>query len=95
MSRVKQLSIEAPRAAAITLAVSTTTAQFANPLDGGDVVYVCDQVSYILFGSNPSATTSCLRVPADTMIRICNIKAGEKLAVIAAASGTAFIYPAI
>jgi hypothetical protein len=91
---VREISIEAPRAACTTVSVSTSSAQ-SSALEGRDIVYVCDQVSYILFGANPTATTSCLRVPADTMLRINNIKANDKLAIIAAGSGTAFIAPAI
>lgn len=88
--RVEEISFEAPRAAATTVSVSTSSAQSA-ALDGGAITYVCDQRSYILFGSNPTATTSCQPVPADTIVRITNVKSGEKMAIIAAGSGTAHI----
>lgn len=86
----RELSFNAPRAVATTISVSTSSAQSA-VLAPADYLYVCDQVSYLLFGSNPTATTSCFRVPADVMVRIAGVQSGEKLAVIAAASGTAWL----
>lgn len=87
---VRELSINAPRAAAVTVTVSAVSAQSA-ALAPGDYYYVCDQISYILVGSNPTATTSCVRIPADSPIRIAGIQPGEKVAVIAAGNGTAFL----
>lgn len=91
---VKEISMEAPRGAATTVSVSTTSAQSA-VLSPGSYIYTCDQVSYLLFGSNPTATLSCLRIPAETMVRIAGVQSGEKLAIIADASGTAWLAPAI
>ena len=81
--------IEAPRAAASTVSASGTSAQSA-VISGADVVMECDTAFHILFGSNPTATTSCLRVPANTLVRFTNCKAGEKFAVILA-TGTATV----
>lgn len=81
--------IQAPRTAALSVSAGTTSAQSA-ALDGADLVVCSDTAFHILFGSNPTATTSCLRVPADTMLRFVNITAGEKFAVILA-SGTATV----
>lgn len=80
----------APRAADSTVSVSTSSAQ-SSALEAGDYIYSCDQVSHLLLGSNPTATTSCRRIPADTMVRIAGVQSGEKLAIIAAASGTAWL----
>lgn len=86
--------IEAPRAAAEIVSVSTNSAQ-SGILTGDDVVYLCDIDSFVLFGTNPTATTSCLRIPAKTLVRFTNIKPGEKLAAIAGASGTAYLNPGL
>lgn len=93
---VRELSLNAPRAALTApapLSVSATSAQTAALGFTGDAVFVCDQDCNILFGSNPTATAACLFVPAKTMIRIAGIQAGEKMAVIAAAAGTAWLAP--
>jgi hypothetical protein len=80
--------IEAPRAAAESVSASTSSAQSA-VLNGDDLVIGGNVAFHILFGTNPTATTSCLRVPADTMLRFRNINPGEKFAVIlASGSGT-------
>ena len=78
--------IEAPRSAALTVSASTASEQSAG-LDGSDLVIGADVAFHILFGENPTATTSCLRVPADTLVRFVNVTPGEKFAVILA-SGT-------
>lgn len=93
MSRVKTITMTAPRGAATAFAVSTSSAQSAALGAGGDYIFVCDQGCSILFGSNPTATTSHPRIPAGSMVRITGVDAGEKIAVIADGSGTAFIWP--
>ena len=75
--------IEAPRTAALTVSASTSSAQSA-ALSGEDLVIGADVAFHILFGANPTATTSCLRVPADTLVRFVNVTPGEKFAVILA-----------
>ena len=87
--------IEAPRSAALTVSASTVSAQSAG-LAGEDLVIGGNVEFYILFGANPTATTSCLRIPADTLIRFTNITPGEKFAVIlGTGTGTIQYYPAI
>lgn len=81
--------IEAVRVTATEVSASTSSAQSAI-LTGADVVMESDTAFHFLFGSNPTATTACLRVPANTMVRFTNVKAGEKFAVILGA-GTATI----
>jgi len=87
---VKEQTFNAPRVAATTVSVSTSSAQSA-ALAPGDYVFVCDKIAYILVGANPTATTSCMRIPADVLVRICGIQDQEKVAIIASASGTAWL----
>lgn len=93
MSRVKTITMTVPRATADKITVSTTSAQSAALPVGGDYVFVCDQGCSIVEGANPTATTSHPRIPANTMIRLTNMVAGEKLAVIADAAGAAHLWP--
>lgn len=87
---VRELSFNAPRAVAVTVTVSTTTAQSAE-LAPGDYAFICDQDCKILVGTNPTATDACWFVPAKSPMRIAGVQAGEKIAVKAAAAGTAWI----
>ena len=87
--------IEAPRSVALTISASTVSAQSAG-LSGEDLVIGGNVEFYILFGSNPTATTSCLRIPANTLIRFTNITPDEKFAVIlGTGTGAIQYYPAI
>jgi len=81
------MMVEAPREVGGTgISASTSSAQ-SGALDGRNIVVSADVAFYILFGDNPTATTACLRIPANTAVPFTNIKAGEKFAVILA-SGT-------
>lgn len=82
--------VEAPREVGATVSATTTSAQSA-ALDGRDMVISGTAAFHILFGANPTATTSCLRIPAETAVPFSNVKPGEKFAVILA-SGTGTIY---
>ena len=53
---------------------------------GRDIIVISPADCFVLFGANPTATTSCLLVPADTPIRFTNINGGEKFAVILGSS---------
>lgn len=88
---VRKLSIDAPRAVAVTVSVSTSSAQSA-VLKPGDYLFVCSQPCSIVVGSNPTATTSHPRIPANTMLRIAGLQANERFAIIADAAGTAHIW---
>lgn len=83
--------IEAPRVASFTVSASGTSAQSA-ALSGEDIVIECATAFHILFGSNPTATTSCMRIPADTVVRFTNINPGEKFAVILASGSDTVRY---
>ena len=88
---VRELSLDAPRAVAATVVVSTSSAQ-SSTLSPGDYVFVCDQGCSVVFGSNPTATTSHPRIPANTVVRFASVQANEKIAIIADAAGTAHIW---
>lgn len=84
-------TVQAPRSAAATVSLSDTSAQSA-ALSGRDIIVICPADCFILFGANPTATTSCLLVPADTPTRFTNINGGEKFAAILAASTATLQY---
>ncbi|MEN9924160.1 MAG: hypothetical protein RL268_286 [Pseudomonadota bacterium] len=75
------MKVEAPREVGATVSATTSSAQSA-VLDGRDLVISSDVAFHILFGSNPTATTACLRIPANTAVPFSNIVPGEKFAVI-------------
>lgn len=74
-------TMQAPRAAASTVAATGTSAQSA-ALSGRDIIVQCDTAFFIVFGANPTATTGSMLVPADSPRRFTNINPGEKFAVI-------------
>jgi len=84
------MKVEAPREIGATVNASTTHAQSA-ALDGRDIVVSSDVAFHILFGSNPTATTSALRIPAGTAVPFTNLVPGEKFSVILA-TGTGTVY---
>lgn len=84
------MMVEAPRELGNTVSASTTSAQ-SGAMDGRDIVVSSDVAFHILFGANPTATTSALRVPANLAVPFTNVKANEKFAVILA-SGTGTVY---
>lgn len=86
----RELSIEAPRAVATTVSVSAVSAQSA-VLAKGDYAFVCGQDCNILVGANPTATASCWFIPANTTLRIAGVQDSEKVAIIAAGAGTAYL----
>lgn len=88
---VRELSFNAPRAAATTVSVSLTSAATA-ALAPGDYAFVCDQDCNVVVGAgSPVATTSHWFIPAKTPFRIAGVQDGEKVAVIASATGTAWL----
>lgn len=80
------MKVIAPRGVAKTRSASTTSAQ-SDALSSADLLITGDVDFYILFGTNPTATTACLRVPANVLVPFTAINGGEKFAVILA-SGT-------
>lgn len=74
-----------------SLAVGTASVQSAVfPLEGY-INYFCDQHSWVEQDVNPTATTGHQFVPANTLVRMGPVAKGNKIAVRAAAAGTAYI----
>lgn len=80
---VDEASLVRTQAALTSIASST---QFASAFhaDTRFVQLTTDTKLHYLVGQNPTATTSCSRIPADTVI-VLAVRKGLKLAVIAAA----------
>ena len=62
----------------------TTTTQSAAFGTGGLVTIIADAAFHYVVGANPTATTSNLKVPADTLLTM-KVAAGQKIAVVTAA----------
>ena len=71
------------------LSVSATSAQTA-ALSGADILFWSGVAVNVLFGTNPTATAAGIYVPANTVVRFVNVKAGDKLAALAGGAGTAY-----
>lgn len=74
------------------ISVSGTSAQSA-ALDAEWATVWATVDCYVLAGSNPTATTSCLFIPASTYLRLTGWTRGQKLAFIAGGSGTVHLTP--
>lgn len=76
------------------VATSNVTAQSA-ALTAGDWLCVVSAVTYVIRGSNPTATTSCMPLTPNVTNILRGIKEGEKLAfILASGTGTASLHPA-
>ena len=62
----------------------TTTTQSAAFGTGGLVTIIADAAFHYVVGANPTATTSNLKVPADTLLTM-KVAAGQKIAAVTAA----------
>jgi hypothetical protein len=75
-----------------TAAISTSTSSAQSGVLNGDSVYVLSTaVVFVLRGSNPTATTGCMPIPANFPVQIKGIQQGEKLAFING-TGTGTVY---
>lgn len=75
-----------------TTAVSTSTSSAQSVTLNGDSVYVLSTaLVFMVRGSNPTATTSCMPIPANFPVQIKGIEAGDKLAFING-TGTGTVY---
>lgn len=83
-------SIAAPSAAVSTLSVSTGAAVLSAGLTANDLEFISTVSVHALFGASPTATTSCMLIPANTLLRIKDITAGWKMSLLGTGSGTAF-----
>lgn len=78
--------------AAITKPVSTSTTSAQSAVLNGDSVYVLSTaLVFAVRGTNPTATTSCMPIPANFPVQIKGIQQGEKLAFING-TGTGTVY---
>lgn len=78
-----------------SVAVTTASAQTTDAIGAETCVVYSDVECFALAGTNPTATVAAgTPIAAGQMIRLRGIKAGEKLAFIAAAgSGTVYVRP--
>lgn len=75
----------------ITVSTSTTSAQSA-ALDGSSLMVLCTALTFVLRGSNPTATTGCMPIPANLPVCIKGVQPGEKLAfILGTGTGSAYI----
>ena len=75
-----------------TTTVSTSTTSAQSPVLNGDSVYVLSTtLVFMVRGSNPTATTGCMPIPANFPVQIKGIEQGEKLAFILG-TGTGSVY---
>lgn len=90
--RVKQLSMGAPRKAAEKKFSVSTSAATSNALDPGDYLFVSDTAVNMVCGANPTADNTYPLIPANTLVRIAGVQDQEKISVIGAATGTAYLW---
>jgi len=77
---------------AYTTSVSTSTSSAQSVALTGDNVYVLSTaLVFVVRGQNPTATTSCMPIPANFPVNLKGIQQGEKLAFINA-TGTGTVY---
>lgn len=79
-----------------SVSVSGTSAATTNALGGSPECLVYSTVEcFALAGSNPTATVALgTPIPANTLIRLRGLKAGDKLAFITSGgTGTAYVRP--
>lgn len=72
------------------VSTSTTSAQSAS-LKGESVYVLSTALVFLVRGSNPTATTGCMPIPANFPVQIKGVQAGDKLAFINA-TGTGTVY---
>lgn len=78
--------------AAITTSVSTSTTSAQSVVLNGDSVYVLSTaIVFMVRGTSPTATTSCMPIPANFPVQLKGIQQGEKLAFING-TGTGTVY---
>ena len=78
-----------------SVSVTTSSAQTSNAISASQCVVYSTVECFALAGSNPTATVAAgTPIPANTLVRLFDIQAGEKLAFIAAMGiGTAYVRP--
>jgi hypothetical protein len=74
-----------------TVSTNTTSAQTAVNFTGDSVYILSTALVFVVRGSNPTATTGCMPIPANFPVQIKGIQPGDKLAFINA-TGTGSVY---
>lgn len=78
--------------AASTTTISTSTTSAPSGVLNGDSVYVLSTaLVFVVRGTAPTATTSCMPIPANFPVQIKGIQQGETLAFING-TGTGTVY---
>lgn len=96
MSDYQILSVPKIEGSVSPVTTSTTSAQSGALPDDGDYMVVVTALSFVLRGSSPTATTSCMPLVPNVPYRLRGMKAGEKLAfVLASGTGVAYIARAV
>lgn len=81
-----------PNAARTTTVATSTTSAQSPVLDGSTVYILCTAQTFVVRGTNPTATTSCMPIPANFPAAIKGIQEGEKLAfILGTGTGSVFI----
>lgn len=78
-----------------SVSVSTTTAATTNAIGANDCLVYSTVECFALAAATPTATVAAgTPIPANQLIRLTNVGAGNKIAFIAASgSGTAYVRP--
>ena len=74
-----------------TVSIGVTSAQTVT-LTASNLLVQSDVACFVLRGTNPVATTSCLPLLANTQYRLTGMQEGEKLAIITASGTGTFSY---
>lgn len=80
-----------PNSAQTTAVGTSTTSAQSVILDGNNVYVLSTALVFVIRGANPTATTSCMPIPANFPVQIKGVQQGEKLAFINA-TGTGTVY---
>ena len=96
-----ELSIKVPSTAStLSVAISGTSAQspalvnITGATINDAAVVMCTSDCFVICGSNPTATTSCMPLLANVQYRLYGWNSGDKMAFITSSgTGTAYITP--
>lgn len=74
------------------VSLSTTSAQTA-VLKAMDTLVVSTNICFVVRGTNPTATNTCMAIPPNWPVILKGIQEGEKLAfVLPTGTGTAYVH---
>lgn len=88
------VSVPTRAAGVAPVATSNVSAQ-SSALTAGDWVCIVSAITYVIRGSNPTATTSCYPLSPNVTNILRDIQEGDKLAfILGSGTGTASLHPA-